>query len=164
MSDKTTAVNLPEHSSSEPINSGPKMVKQFLQVEIFKRRWKNDSSDLNEPATKTTRVMLTLAALEMDNAQNIPTPLIYAKTVGDLVWRDVKRCHQGRTYGSCSKQHMKRSCSTQECQHCHKQVGVQVKDAHQWLSWQAKDKSSDKRILTDAWHQLWEHLCPNCEV
>ena len=36
MSDKTTAVNLPEHSPSEPIDSGPKMVKQFLQVKILK--------------------------------------------------------------------------------------------------------------------------------
>ena len=111
MSDKTTAVNLPEHSSSEPVNSGfkmvkqflqvkipklskpvssePKMVKQFLQVEILKRRQKNDSSDLNESATKTTRVMLTLTALEVDNAQNIPTPLTYAKAVGDPVWGEM---------------------------------------------------------------------------
>ena len=111
MPDKTTAVNLPEHSPSEPVDSGPKMVKQFLQVEIPKlskpassepkmvkqflqveipkRRQKDDSSDLDEPATKTTRVMLALAALEADNAQNIPTPLTYAKAVGDPVWGEM---------------------------------------------------------------------------
>ena len=72
---------------SKPVSSELKMVKQFLQVEIFKRRQKNDSSNLNEFATKTTRVMLTLTALETDNAQNISTSLIYAKTVKDSVWK-----------------------------------------------------------------------------
>ena len=111
MSDKTTAVNLPEHSPSEPINSEPKMIKQFLQVEIFKlsksvnseprmvkqflwvevskRRQKDNNSDSDESASKTTRIMLTLAALEADNAQNIPTPLTYAKAVGDPVWGEM---------------------------------------------------------------------------
>ena len=33
--------------------------------------------------------MLTLAALEADNVQSIPTPLIYAKAVGDPVWGEM---------------------------------------------------------------------------
>ena len=111
MPDKTTAVNLPEHSSSEPVDSEPKMIKQFLQVEILKlsksvnseprmvkqflwvevpkRRQEDNNSDSDESAPKTTRVMLALAALEADNAQNIPTPLTYAKAVGDPVWGEM---------------------------------------------------------------------------
>ena len=107
MSDKTTAVNLSEHSSSELIDSELKMIKQFLQVEIFKlsksvnsefrmikqflqievlkRRQKNNNSDSDESASKTTKIMLTLAALKTDNAQNISTSLTYIKAVGDSV-------------------------------------------------------------------------------
>ena len=33
--------------------------------------------------------MLTLAALEADNAQSIPTPLTYVKAVGDSVWGEM---------------------------------------------------------------------------
>ena len=35
------------------------------------------------------KIMLTLAALETDNAQSIPTPLTYAKAVGDPVWGEM---------------------------------------------------------------------------
>ena len=77
---------------------------------------------------------------------------------------DVKGCHQGRAHSSCSKWYMKRGHSAQECQHHHKQVGVQTKVAHQWHSWQAEGKSCGKRFLTNVWHWLWEYLCANCEV
>ena len=65
------------------------MVKQFLWVEIPKRQWEDNDSDLNKPATKVLKAMLTLAALEADNAQSIPTPLIYVKAVKDPVWGEM---------------------------------------------------------------------------
>ena len=43
------------------------MIKQFLQIEILKRQWKNDDSDLNESATKMLKTMLALTALKTDN-------------------------------------------------------------------------------------------------
>ena len=73
----------------EPVGSEPKMVKQFLQVEIPKRQQEDNDSNLDEPATKVSKAMLTLAALEADNAQSIPTPLIYVKAVGDPVWGEM---------------------------------------------------------------------------
>ena len=45
-----------------------KMVKQFLQVEIFKRQWKNNNFNLNKSATKMLKTMLALTALEINNA------------------------------------------------------------------------------------------------
>ena len=74
---------------SKSVNSEPRMVKQFLWVEVPKRRQEDNNSDSDESAPKTTRVMLALAALEADNAQNIPTPLTYAKAVGDPVWGEM---------------------------------------------------------------------------
>ena len=66
-----------------------KMVKQFLWVKIPKRQQKNDDSNLDKSATKVSKAMLTLAALEADNAQSIPTPLTYVKAVGDPVWGEM---------------------------------------------------------------------------
>ena len=63
------------------------MIKQFLWVEILKRQWKNNDSDLNESATKMSKTMLALTALEINNAQNISTSLIYVKAVKDSVWK-----------------------------------------------------------------------------
>ena len=73
----------------ESVSSEPKMVKQFLWVEIPKRQQKDDDSDLDEPATKVLKTMLTLATLEADNALSIPTPLTYAKAVEDPVWEEM---------------------------------------------------------------------------
>ena len=56
----------------EPVSSEPKMVKQFLWVEILKRQQKDDDSNLDEPATKS-----------------IPTPLTYVKAVRDPVWGEM---------------------------------------------------------------------------
>ena len=64
-----------------------KMIKQFLWVEILKRQWKNNDSDLDESATKMLKIMLTLTALETDDAQSISTSLIYVKAVKDSVWK-----------------------------------------------------------------------------
>ena len=64
-----------------------KMIKQFLQIKIFKRQWKNNDSDLNKSATKMLKTMLALTALKTDNAQSISTSLIYVKAVKDSVWR-----------------------------------------------------------------------------
>ena len=75
--------------SCESADCEPKMVKQFLQIEIPKRQWENNDSNLDEPATKVSKTMLALAALEADNAQSIPTPLTYAKAVGDSVWGEM---------------------------------------------------------------------------
>ena len=66
-----------------------KMIKQFLWVEIFKRQWKNDDSDLNKSATKMLKTMLALTALEINNAQSISTSLIYVKAVRDSVWEEM---------------------------------------------------------------------------
>ena len=73
----------------ESVSSEPKMVKQFLWVKIPKRQQKDDDSDLDEPTTKMLKTMLTLATLEADNALSIPTPLTYAKAVGDSVWGEM---------------------------------------------------------------------------
>ena len=73
----------------KPASSELKMVKQFLWVEVLKRQQKNNDSDLDESVTKMSKTMLTLAALETDNAQNIPTPLIYVKAVRDSVWGEM---------------------------------------------------------------------------
>ena len=73
----------------ESVSSELKMVKQFLWVEISKRQQKDDDSDLDEPTTKVLKVMLALATLEADNALSIPTPLTYAKAVGDPVWGEM---------------------------------------------------------------------------
>ena len=64
-----------------------KMIKQFLQIEILKRQQKNDDFNLNESATKMSKTMLALTALEINNAQNISTSLIYVKAVKDSVWK-----------------------------------------------------------------------------
>ena len=73
----------------ESVSSEPKMVKQFLWVEIPKRQQKDDDSDLDEPTTKVSKTMLTLTTLEADNALSIPTPLTYAKAVEDPVWEEM---------------------------------------------------------------------------
>ena len=73
----------------ESVDSEPKMIKQFLWVKILKRQQKNDDSDLDEPTTKVLKIMLTLTTLEADNALSIPTPLTYAKAVGDPVWEEM---------------------------------------------------------------------------
>ena len=73
----------------EPVSSEPKMIKQFLWVEIPKRQQKDNDSNLDEPATKVSKAMLTLAALKADNAQSIPTPLTYVKAVEDPVWGEM---------------------------------------------------------------------------
>ena len=73
----------------ESVSSELKMVKQFLWVEILKRQQKDDDSDLNESATKVSKIMLTLTALETDNAQSISTSLIYVKAVEDFVWGEM---------------------------------------------------------------------------
>ena len=73
----------------ESVSSEFKMVKQFLQIEIFKRQWKNNDSDLNKSATKVLKIMLTLAALKADNAQSISTSLTYVKAVKDSVWGEM---------------------------------------------------------------------------
>ena len=70
----------------KPASSEPKMVKQFLWVEVFKRQQKNNDSDLDESVTKMLKIMLTLTALEADNAQSISTSLTYVKAVEDPVW------------------------------------------------------------------------------
>ena len=62
------------------------MMKQFLWVEILKKQWKNDDSDLNEFTTKMLKIMLALTALKIDNVQSISTSLIYIKAVKDSVW------------------------------------------------------------------------------
>ena len=73
----------------ESVSSEFKMIKQFLQIEIFKRQQKNDDFNLNESATKMSKIMLTLTALEADNAQSISTSLIYVKAVKDSVWGEM---------------------------------------------------------------------------
>ena len=73
----------------ESVSCKSKMVKQFLWVEIFKRQQKNDDFNLNESATKMSKTMLALAALEVNNAQSISTPLIYVKAVKDSVWGEM---------------------------------------------------------------------------
>ena len=73
----------------EPAGCKPKMVKQFLWVEIPNRQWEDNDFNLNEPATKVSKTMLALAALETDNAQSISTPLTYVKAVGDPVWGEM---------------------------------------------------------------------------
>ena len=70
----------------ESVSSEFKIIKQFLQIEILKRQWEDDDSDLNESATKMSKTMLTLTALKTDNAQSISTSLIYVKAVKDSVW------------------------------------------------------------------------------
>ena len=73
----------------ESVSSESKMVKQFLWVEIPKRQQEDDDSDLDKPATKMLKTMLTLATLEADNVLSISTPLTYAKAVGDSVWGEM---------------------------------------------------------------------------
>ena len=73
----------------ESVSSEPKMVKQFLWVKIPKRQQKDDDSDLDEPTTKMSKIMLTLITLETDNVLSIPTPLTYAKAVRDPVWGEM---------------------------------------------------------------------------
>ena len=63
-----------------------KMIKQFLWVEILKRQWKNNDSDLDKFTIKMLKIILMLAALKTDNAQSISTSLIYVKAVRDLIW------------------------------------------------------------------------------
>ena len=75
--------------SCESVSCEFKMIKQFLWVEIFKRQWKNNDSNLNKSATKMLKTMLALTALEINNAQSISTSLIYVKAVKDSVWREM---------------------------------------------------------------------------
>ena len=72
--------------SCESVSCKFKMIKQFLWIEILKRQWENNDFNLNESATKMSKTMLTLTALETDNAQSISTSLIYVKTVKNLIW------------------------------------------------------------------------------
>lgn len=68
-------------------------VKTFLCVKIFKRRHKNDNSDLNELMTKIFKVMLALTALTANDEislslrADILTSVTYIKAVRDLVWK-----------------------------------------------------------------------------
>ena len=62
------------------------MIKQFLWIKILKRQQKNNDFNLNESATKMSKIMLALTALEIDNIQSISTSLIYVKAVKDLIW------------------------------------------------------------------------------
>ena len=66
-----------------------KMIKQFLQIKIFKRQQKNDDSDLDKSAIKMLKTMLTLTALEINDVQSISTSLIYVKAVKDSVWKEM---------------------------------------------------------------------------
>lgn len=66
-------------------------VKTFLCVKIFKRRHKNDNSDLNELITKIFKVMLALTALTANDEislslkADILTSVTYIKAVRDLI-------------------------------------------------------------------------------
>ena len=76
-------------ASHESVSSELKMIKQFLQIKILKRQWKNNDFNLNKSATRVSKIMLTLTALKTDNAQSISTSLIYIKAVKDSVWEEM---------------------------------------------------------------------------
>ena len=62
------------------------MDKRFLRVKIPKRQRKDDETNSDEPTPKSSRTMLALAAQEVKD-QDISTPQMYVKAVGDPVWK-----------------------------------------------------------------------------
>ena len=52
--------------------------------------------------------------------------------------KNVKKNHHDRAYHSDHQWHMKRSDFFKKCQHCNKQMSLQIQDQHQWHTRQAE--------------------------